>query len=301
MFGYIYVNEQELKLKEYNIYRSFYCGLCQNLKRRYGRTAQMMLNYDLTFLALLLTGLYEPETKQEERRCALHPTRKHRMADNEAVAYAADMCVLLSYQKMRDDWQDEHSRRGRAAAALLRPAYQRVAEKYPRQTEAVEENIRLLHEAESQKCHDIDYVAGLTGRFLAEIYVWKEDIWQEDLRQMGFFMGKFIYLMDAVDDIAKDRKSGSYNMFSEYGDIWSREKEIRGILTDMMSAAAQAFERLPVLENAGIIRNILYSGVWCKYAALRSRDGELKKRKEKRDSRSGGTKSEKMPDTADKK
>ena len=66
MFGYIYVNEQELKLKDYTAYRSFYCGLCRNLHQRYGRTAQMMLNYDLTFLAILLTGLYEPETKAEE-------------------------------------------------------------------------------------------------------------------------------------------------------------------------------------------------------------------------------------------
>lgn len=279
MFGYIYVNEQELKLREYTVYRSFYCGLCQNLKHRYGRMAQMMLNYDLTFLALLLTGVYEPETKVEEHRCIVHPVSRHRMADNDAVNYATDMCVLLSYQKLRDDWEDEHRQTRRAAAASLRSAYQRISMKYPRQAHAVEENIRLLHEAERQGRRDIDYVAGLTGCFLAEIFMWKEDIWQEDLRQMGFFMGKFIYLMDAVDDIKKDKKSGSYNVFSEYGDIWSpeKEREIRDILRDMMTAASQAFERLPVLENAEIIRNILYSGVWCRYAALRSRDEEKKK------------------------
>ena len=109
MFGYIYVNEQELKLREYTAYRSFYCGLCRNLHQRYGRTAQMMLNYDLTFLAILQNGLYEPETVLEEHRCIPHPMKKHPMICNEAISYAADMSVVLSYQKLMDDWEDDHN------------------------------------------------------------------------------------------------------------------------------------------------------------------------------------------------
>ena len=273
MFGYIYVNEQELKLKEYTAYRSFYCGLCRNLHLRYGRVAQMMLNYDLTFLSLLLTGLYEPQTEREERRCVPHPARRHPMVSNEAIGYAADMCVLLSWQKLRDDWEDERNALRRAAAARLHPAYRKLAEAYPRQTKALEENIQALREAERDGLHDIDAVAGLTGQFLAEIFVWKEDAWAEDLRTMGFYLGKFIYLMDALEDREKDAKRGNYNLFSQGGPIWGteREKEIETILTDMMAKAARAFERLPVLEHAEIIRNILYSGVWCKYAALRAR------------------------------
>ena len=88
---------------------------------------------------------------------------------------------------------------------------------------------------------------------------------------MGFFLGKFVYLMDALEDVKKDRKHGNYNLFLEQRDIWQedKEKELRGMLSDMMAQASRAFERLPVLENAEIIRNILYSGVWCRYAALR--------------------------------
>lgn len=283
MFGYIYVNEQELKLKDFTAYRSFYCGLCRNLHQRYGRTAQMMLNYDLTFLAILLTGLYESETQLSAHRCLPHPVKKHPMRENDAVSYAADMCVLLSWQKMMDDWQDEKKTVQRAAAGLMKSGYDRIAAQYPRQTKAVEENIRLLHEAEKENCTDIDYVAGLTGRFLAEIFVWKEDIWQDELRTMGYFLGKFIYLMDAIEDVEKDRKKGNYNLFTEVGSIWEPEKEmqIRGILTGMMTEAARAFEHLPVLEHAEIIRNILYSGVWCKYAALQQMDAEKKKRAQK--------------------
>ena len=281
MFGYIYVNEQELKLKEYTIYRSFYCGLCHNLKQRYGRTAQMMLNYDLTFLALLLSGLYEPDTESFEKRCIPHPVKKHKMVENEAVDYAADMCVLLSYQKLKDDWEDEKKQTRRAAAAMLRPAYEKVAEKYPRQVKAIEENIRLLHEAEHQNCKDIDYVAGLTGKFLAELFVWKDDIWQDELRTMGLFMGKYIYLMDALEDVEQDKKNKNYNLFSEYGPVWGteKEKEIHEILVAMMTEVSRSFERLPILQNAEIIRNILYSGVWCKYVMIKERNSKQEKDK----------------------
>lgn len=282
MFGYIYVNEQELKLKEYTAYRSFYCGLCRNLHQRYGRMAQMMLNYDLTFLALLLTGLYEPESKIERHRCIPHPVQKHPMIENEAVSYAADMCVLLAYQKLKDDWTDEKKLTGRAGASLLKKAYHQVAEQYPRQAQALEKNIAALHRAERKNLHNIDLVAGLNGKYLAEIFVWKEDLWQDELRTMGFFMGKFIYLMDAVEDQEKDLKRGNYNLFSEYGPIFGtqKEEEIRGILMDMMTEAARAFERLPIIENAEIIRNILYSGVWCRYASVRA--ARLGKDKEKK-------------------
>lgn len=281
MFGYIYVNEQELKLKEYTIYRSFYCGLCHNLKQRYGRTAQMMLNYDLTFLALLLSGLYEPDTESFEKRCIPHPVKKHKMVENEAVDYAADMCVLVSYQKLKDDWEDEKKQTRRAAAAMLRPAYEKVAEKYPRQVKAIEENIRLLHEAEHQNCKDIDYVAGLTGKFLAELFVWKDDIWQDELRTMGFFMGKYIYLMDALEDVEQDKKNKNYNLFSEYAPVWGteKEKEIHEILVAMMTEVSRSFERLPILQNAEIIRNILYSGVWCKYVMIKERNSKQEKDK----------------------
>lgn len=284
MFGYIYVNEQELKLKEYQVYRSFYCGLCRNLRERYGWTAQMMLNYDLTFLALLLTGLYEPETENEKHRCIVHPAAKHPTVQNDAVSYAADMCVLLAWQKLADDWYDERKADRKAMAVLLRSGYVRAAAQYPRQARAIEKSIRLLRRAERRECRDIDYVAGLTGRFLGEIFVWKRDIWEDDLRKMGFYLGKFIYLMDALEDVQKDRKQGNFNLFSDDGECWGteREQEIRDILTGMMAEASRAFERLPILEHAGIIRNILYSGVWCKYEMLKKIDAEKKKRTEKK-------------------
>lgn len=282
MFGYICVNEQELKLKEYTAYRGFYCGLCRNLHIRYGRIAQLMLNYDLTFLAVLLTGLYEPAQEISYRRCIPHPVMKHMHVENEAVSYAADMCVMLSWQKLADDWKDEHKYPQLAMAAVMKKDYARLRREYPRQAKALERNIRLLSEAEKAGRKEIDYVAGLTGNFLAEIFAWKEDEWQDDLRAMGFYLGKFIYLMDAAEDAEKDRKHGNYNLFSDIGDIWEEHTElwVRSLLTGMMAEASRAFERLPVIEYAPIIRNILYSGVWCRYAAMRKKASDKAEKKE---------------------
>lgn len=97
---------------------------------------------------------------------------------------------------------------------------------------------------------------------------------------MGFYMGKFIYLMDALEDVEKDRKQGNFNVFAEYGPIWGTDQElqIRGILMSMMTEASKAFEHLPILEHAEIIRNILYSGVWGKYAAMQKKAEEEAKK-----------------------
>lgn len=270
MFGYICINQPELKIKDYEAYRGYYCGLCRNLQKRYGRIGQMLLNYDMTFLAILLDGLYEPEEKEEMHRCIPHPVSKHRQIQSEATDYAADMNVLLSYQKALDDWKDEKSAPKRALAAALKGDYQKIKEKYTRQADTLENCIRLLSEAEKAGSEDLDYVAGLSGKFLSEIFVWKEDIWQDELRTLGFFMGKFIYLMDAFEDMEKDAKKGNYNIFlirqKQRPDTF--EKETEEILVDMMTQCARVFERLPILHRSEILRNILYAGVWCKYRAV---------------------------------
>ena len=283
MFGYVCINQPELKIKDYDAYRGYYCGLCRNLQKRYGRIGQMLINYDMTFLIILLNGLYEPEEKEEAHRCIPHPVRKHRQIQSEITDYAADMNVLLSYHKAVDDWKDEKSGPKRALAAALKGDYKKIRGKYVRQAKALESSIRLLSEAEKAGSEDLDYVAGLSGKFLGEIFAWKEDIWQEDLRTLGFFLGKFIYLMDAFEDMEKDQKKGNYNIFlirqKQRPD--SFETETEAILVDMMSQCARAFERLPILHRAEILRNILYSGVWCKYRAIQE------KRKGKNDGKRG--------------
>ena len=94
MFGYVIVNKDELKMKDFDTYQAFYCGLCQTLRKQYGRIGQTTLNFDMTYIAILLSGLYEPKEEQREYRCGFHPTKKKLIKENKLLEYAADMTIL---------------------------------------------------------------------------------------------------------------------------------------------------------------------------------------------------------------
>ncbi|MEG0805833.1 MAG: DUF5685 family protein [Lachnospiraceae bacterium] len=286
MFGYINVNQKELSEKNRESYQSYYCGLCRELKRFSGMKGQMLLNYDMTFLIILLTGLYEPVLSQDEFTCPLHPFHKKNATSDEATEYAAKMNILLSYHNFEDDWQDDRSIGKKALVKLFTKEYKQIRLQYPRQSKAIETYMTKLSIAESGNETNIDAVAGLTGEMLAEVFAWKEDEWAGELRCMGFYMGKFIYLMDAYEDRSKDYKKGLYNPFYGTYKEHKNEKEfdvyVRLILMSMMSECAKAFERLPILMNADILRNILYSGVWTKFEYSQARkDKKTKKQEEK--------------------
>ena len=278
MFGYINVNSQELSEENKQMYRSYYCGLCRSLRDFCGAKGQVLLNYDMTFLVVLLTGLYEPKTESAQFTCMVHSVKKRLYRTNEIQVYAAQMNVLLAYYNLVDDWKDDKSYTKKTFAAMLKSDYERVAENYPRQTKAVERYIEKLAEYEENKETNIDLVAGLTGEMLGEIFAWREDEWYDELRTLGFYLGKFVYLMDAYEDFRQDEKKDSYNplRFMETEDEQEFETLCRLMMTSMMSECAKSFERLPILLHADILRNILYSGVWSKYEYL-----QLKRKKKK--------------------
>lgn len=277
MFGYININQKQLSDENKKAYQAYYCGLCRKLKENCGTRGQMLLNYDMTFLIVLLTGLYELETEKVSFTCALHPARKQNAYLNEATAYAADMNVVLAYHNFEDDWKDEHSYAKRTFMKMFEKDYERICKAYPRQVKAIETYIHRQSEAEQKKEQNLDVVAGLTGEVLGEIFAWREDVWTEELKYLGFYMGKFIYIMDAYEDRRSDERKKTFNP------LVSMEKErtsdfetlCKLILTSMMSECAKSFERLPILLHADILRNILYSGVWSKYEYI-----QLKKQKQ---------------------
>ena len=278
MFGYVAVNKEELKIKEWNRYRAYYCGLCHSLKEVAGTKARLTLSYDMTFLTMLLDDLYDCEKEEGSCRCAAHPVKKHAFAKSEASLYAAKMNLLLCYDNLLDDWRDERNAASAMAAATIRKARMRIAKEYPRQTKAVEQYIEKLHACEEKRETNLDAAAGLTGEMLAELFCWKEDEWQKDLRGLGFYLGKFVYLMDAFEDMEKDQKRGNYNPFLLSRGKVKNEDLAEHSLNMMAAGAAEYFERLPLVENVEILRNILYAGIWGKYEAIKAkREKEEKK------------------------
>lgn len=280
MFGYITVNKDTLSEENKKIYQSYYCGLCQTMKSQYGRRAQMALNYDMTFLIVLLTGLYEPDSVTWEGFvCSVHPTKKRTLRTNEITEYAAAMNILLAYYNLIDDWKDDKSLTKKTYAEMLKKDFEKAKKGYPIQAKAIEDYIARLAECEKSNDTNIDAVAGLTGEMLGILFAWKQDEWQKDLKEFGCYMGKFIYIMDAYEDIGDDVKKKSYNPLIQLmhccnNDQEKFDKSCRLMMTSMLSEAAKIFERLPILLHADIIRNVLYSGVWSKYEYI-----QMKKRK----------------------
>ena len=236
MFGYIAINKAEMKFKDYDVYHSYYCGLCRCLKERYGIRGQVTLSFDMTFLIVLLTGLYEPETSRETVRCIAHPLEKHTARMNEFTENAAAVNLILSYYKCKDDWDDERSRKGYLAARLLTPKVKKIRQQYPSKVAAVSSNLKRLSHLEQENEQNIDLMAGLFGNIMAELFAYRKDEWETSLRKIGFFLGKFIYLMDAYEDVAKDLQSGSYNPFREaYQNDPDFSENCRKLLTMMMT------------------------------------------------------------------
>lgn len=265
MFGYITVNKDELKIKDYKKYGSYYCGVCRSLGNSYGISGRMTLSYDMAFLALLLSSLYEDRTPVKKYRCVPHPLQSHDTITNKYTDYAAAMNVMLTYYKLLDDWDDEHNVKSRVMSKTLEKAYRKAARRYPRQEKAIRRYIKDQRICEIKNTESLDEAAGHTGIMLAEIFDMKHDIWKGDLRRMGFFLGKFIYVMDAFDDVYRDIKSGSYNPLKKIAHDKDFNGRCRNILTMYAAGFARPFENLPVLDNADILRNIIYSGVWTRF------------------------------------
>lgn len=261
MFGYVVIHKPELKFKEFDIYRGYYCGLCRSLKKRYGITGQMTLTYDMTFLALLLTSLYETDITEDSHRCIAHPLHKHLMLHSQYTDYVADMNIILAYYKSLDDWKDDRNLVKLAFSSLLKSK----SKSYEKKSLAISDLLHELQTYEQENETAIDKVAGTFGKIMSVVCTPHEDQWAPTLQRLGFYLGKFIYILDAYKDIESDIKKNSYNPFKTICNQPDFNDRIEKMLTMMMAECSKEFEYLPIVENVNILRNILYAGVWTKY------------------------------------
>ena len=163
MFGYIVMNKPEIKFKDFDLYRSFYCGLCRELKSKYGISGQISLTYDMTFVVILLSALYEPPTQKGSTRCIIHPVCKQPVRRNTVTEYAADMNVLLTYYKCRDDWEDEKKVTALGYSKVLQGKVKKLDQKYPDKSRRIQKLLSELSEMEKSGEKDIDKMAGCFG------------------------------------------------------------------------------------------------------------------------------------------
>lgn len=258
MFGRVTVNKDELKIKEFDIYRSYYCGLCSCLKKR-GLFTSMCLTYDLAFLSILLNSLYETECVKKDARCICHICKKHTERSDSFTEYAADMNILLFYYKCLDDFHDDKNLFKLIYAFYLKPKVKRIEKKYPSKCENIKQYLMDLSHME--KTPSLEDCANLFGNILGEVFTPVNDLWYESLYSMGFYLGKFIYIADAFSDLEEDIKRKRPNpLIDLYKE--NTEKECEILMNMMATECANEFEKLPLIENVEILRNIIYAGIW---------------------------------------
>lgn len=267
MFGYVVPNHAALSEEAQARYRSAYCGLCRRIDALHGLRGRFTLSYDLTFLNLLLCSLYEGETAcvQGCDRCPVHPFHGVNWRASGPTDYCADLSVALHYYNAEDKWKDDHNLLGLCYEKLLTRCCADAAQRYPRQCDAIRRCLDKLAEYEAANSTDLDAVSGCFGELMAELFDYKQDHWSPELRSIGFHLGKFIYLLDAYDDLERDKRRGAYNPLKTLCSQPGYEETMKEIFELLLAQCAQDFERLPCVEDVDLLRNILYSGVWLKY------------------------------------
>ncbi len=262
MFGYVTPDKAELKVRELTQYQAWYCGLCKTLERTYGQMPRLVLDYDCTFLALLLAAVSGEALTCAPGGCGYKPLKKKRpiMDPCEALSYAADINVLLYYYKLEDDYRDEKSAKGLLGHTALKASAKRAKERQPQAAQVIMESLKHLSQFEQRKEASIDAPADAFGQLLKEIasgYPKLTATQKTALGWLGYHMGRWIYLMDAWEDRIKDQKTGSYNPFLITN---ATQERTSFLLYASLHEMENACDLLEFASNRGLIENIIYQG-----------------------------------------
>ncbi len=276
MIGYVKIYKPELKVINYELYRAVYCSLCRQMGKTYGPFARFALNYDFTFLSLVRLSVSEGCPGYKKARCVFNPLLKcHNIKENsDHLSYCADAAMIMSYYKVKDNLKDKGVG-SKIKAALVYPlfalAYKKARKRRPNVDGYVRNYISAQDRLESEGCINADAAAEPTAVLLGRIFE-DTDTTEKNKRvlsRVGYCLGKWIYLLDAADDLESDINSGNYNVLTlkygiEKGDL-QRIKEVKGDITSTLNicrAEASASARLlDTKRYADIIENILCLGL----------------------------------------
>ncbi len=274
MLGFVGPLKNELKVRELTLYQAWYCGLCKTLRQEFGQIPRFVLDYDCTFLALLLAAAEGKGEPCSLSRCGYKPLRKKApvAAPNQALSYAADVNVLLYYYKLLDDWHDERKSGALIAKTALHAAKQKAVLRRPDVAAVIGRGIDALSEMEARKEQSIDCVADAFAGLLRDLlclYPFLQAKQKDALSWLGYHLGRWIYFMDAWQDREKDQKTAAYNPFL----INRAEKERAAyLLYAALSEIEKAYDLLEIYDNKGVLDNIIYYG--CRHKTQLLLEGE---------------------------
>lgn len=267
MFGYVRARQDTLTPECLASYESAYCGLCHSLGCRRGLFSRMFLSYDFVLLAMLLAPAGEGKPA-ECRRCPVHPVKgKMTCLERDWLDLAADESVVLTWWKVQDTIADGGSfarMGGRIMSLGLRAAYRKARAACPDFDARVAGNLVELRALEGCRCPSIDQTADCFARLLsAAAPITGDAVRDRALEQLLYHLGRWIYLVDAVDDLAEDQKAGRYNPVACRFPEWGQEEQsyLRRTMDHSLALAGAAFQLLELTEWSPVVENILYSGL----------------------------------------
>lgn len=289
MFGYIRTDTPELRVRENEYYKAVYCGMCRAQGKCTGQCSRMTLSYDMVFLALLRLAISGENPTIKSGRCIAHPLKRRPYLDFcDSLAYCAYASALLVWGKTADDINDEKGLK-RLKARLTKPLARKMRKKalkhYSELDEKINNGLKKLSEVEKEKLPSVDAPATRFGELLADILSFGvEGDNEKILRSIGLHVGKWIYIIDAVDDIEGDLKNSRFNPFiCLYGAQNLGEDQKRLVATSLkleLLAAEPAFDLIEFGENPnieGIIKNIIYRGMPDMVNRILELDGKSKR------------------------
>lgn len=269
MFGYVTVYEKLVSEADFAVFKEYYCGLCKAMGKYCSQLTRLGLSYDITFLAIVLSSVIDADSGKKYKSCIAHPFKKRSYIVNDAaVNYAADMGVLLDYYKLLDDWQDERSLKALMGLLLFRLGKNRAFARNRKKSLLINEYLKKLSALEAAASDSIDECADCFAKILEALFTpdFITDSTQlKVLKWFGYNIGRWIYVIDALNDMEKDYKSGEYNPFNagfdggnykEYAVQLRAEKDFT--LTYTLSSAAAAFDLLDIKKNKTLLEGIIY-------------------------------------------
>ena len=271
MFGYVKPDKSELRIKEYETYKAVYCALCKELGKRYGLMSRLTLNYDYTFLALLCLSLSDTPEQVKGGRCVYNPLKKcNYLCDSTPkLEYACAVSVIMLYYKLLDGANDSQGAKKllyKTALRCYKKQHIKAAKVVPDVELIVSEGMKKQFEIEQESGVSLDKAGDQSAIMLAKIF---EGISGENARalyRMGYCLGKWVYITDAVCDIEKDIKNGSFNPLKGKCQTVKDAKEAqKENLNFCIGEAAAAFELLKIYKFKNILGNIIYCGTKITY------------------------------------
>ncbi|SFD37126.1 DUF5685 family protein [Clostridium uliginosum] len=294
MFGYVTPLKAEMKVKDYNRFKSYYCGLCFQIKKDFGNLPRMALNYDMTFLALLLDGLIPQEIEVTSCRCLIHPSSKKPIViNNNAISYSSSMNLSLFYYKLLDDVQDDKNLKSKLKVIMLSP-YKR---KFPKAiiliNSKIQKHLEELSFLEQDKNFtSIDEICDPFSKLVGDIlkdYPYKLNDDNETLRNilysLGYSIGKWIYLIDALDDLKSDIEKNKFNPINflynkenlNYTELVTLIKpRIEFTILNCACTCKDNLSKLNLNKNKDILHNIIELGLMDKYINIIDKAYEIK-------------------------